>query len=156
MNTEYILGNIKTILETYIDTEIDTIEIESNSSTLLDNIAEFKLGEFIDPNILTLFPSICIYSPGSDSKNDYQNFQEREVTINILTWIVENDLENLHRFISRCSDAIQRVLRTESYYNNNDIYNPIIKKAENTDLYKRDVGYAQGLLVTMTVNYLMS
>lgn len=155
MNTEYIIENVKTMLETNLTTELTTIEVELDTSISTPTPAEYGIGE-IDPNVLTLYPSVLIWSPLSRKKNDQQGFQVREVWIRILVWIVENDLENLHRFVTRYGDAVSRIFREETNWNVS-LHNPVLEDVNNTDLYKREsVGYAQGCLIEGTVDYILS
>lgn len=154
MNTEYIVENAKDMLETNLTTELTAIEVELSTSTTTPTPAEYKIGEH-DPDVLTLFPSVLVWCPSSRKKNDQQGFQVRQVWIRILVWIVENDLENLHRFIIRYSDAVSRVFREETNWDAS-LSNPVIEDVNNTDLYKSNVGYAQGCLIEGTVDYILS
>lgn len=154
MNTEYTIDNCKSSLESYLTGQLTAVEVESSVTTVTPTPAEYKTGEH-DTDILTLFPSVLVWSPLSRKKNDQPGFQVREVWIRILVWITENDQENLHRFISRYGDAVSRVFRTESYWNGG-LHNPVVEDVNNTDLYKTNVGYAQGCLIEGTVDYIIS
>lgn len=154
MNTEYALDTLKTNLETYLTTELTTIQHEANSSVVAPSPGEYKFGVH-DPNILTLFPSISIYSPYSRKRTDKSGFQVREIWIRVLTYVVANDLEDLHRYVVRYSDGIAKVFRNESYWEAKSFHNPVVEDSNNTDLYERDIGYAQGTLLEGTIDYLL-
>lgn len=153
MNTEYALEAIKTMLTTYLPAELIAIQVEAGSLTVTPVPAEYKIGEH-DTDILTLYPSILIWSPYSRKQKDEPGYQEREIWIRVLSWIISNDMEDLHRFISRYSDGVGRVLRDENKWASG-LHNPVIEDSNNTDLYQSDVGYAQGCLLEMTVDYIM-
>lgn len=155
MNSEYALDTLKSNLETYLSTKLTEIQIESGSSSVAPTPAEFKLGEH-DPNILTMYPSVLVWSPYSRKSRDSTGFQVREIWIRTLVWIVQNDLEDLHRFIARYGDAVSRVIRDESLWESKGFHNPVVEDSNNTDLYKQDtVGYAQGVLVESTIDYIL-
>lgn len=155
MNSEYALDTLKSNLETYLSTKLTEIQIESGSSSVAPTPAEFKLGEH-DPNILTMYPSVLVWSPYSRKSKDSQGFQVREIWIRTLVWIVQNDLEDLHRFIVRYGDAVSRVIRDESLWESKGFHNPVVEDSNNTDLYKQEtVGYAQGVLVESTIDYIL-
>ena len=155
MNTEYALDTFKSNLETYLAAELIVIQNESGSSKVTPVPAEYKLGEH-DPNILTMYPSINIWSPYSRKSKDSQGYQVREIWIRTLAWVVQNDLEDLHRFIVRYGDGVLRVFRDESYWEAKSFHNPVVEDANYTDLYKQDsVGYAQGVLIEGTIDYLL-
>lgn len=153
MNTEYILNGIKSNLESYVETELTAIQVEASSSVVAPTPQEYKLGEH-DTDVLTTYPSILIWSPYSRKTNDYQGFQNREVWYRVLTWVVENDLENLHIFVTRYGDAVARVLRNESYLPIH-LHDCVVEDINNTDIYQTDVAYAQGCVVEGTVNYIL-
>jgi hypothetical protein len=153
MNTEYIINSLKTNLETYLSNELITIEHESSSTIVTPTPQEFLIGEH-DAEVLTKYPSVLIWSPYSRKKMDIQGCQERQVWVRILTWITENDLSNLHKFLVRYSDAIGRILRDEEKTPLHT-HNIVIEDSNNTDLYKTNVGYAQGCLLECTVDYIM-
>lgn len=155
MNTEIALDRVKTILTNNLSATLIVLQMEAESTTVTPTPQEFKVGEFIEPDIISTFPFICVYSPSSLSKNDYSNFQDRTININVLSWIVENDVETLHRFLVRYGEGIQRILRNESNFSSLGFHNPVVKNAENTDLYKTDVQYAQGVLVQFDINYIL-
>lgn len=154
MNTEYILDRFKTNLETYLPTELNTIQVESGSSIVTPAPLDYKLGQF-SPSVLTLYPSVQIYSPNSRENQDTSHFQLRSVWIRVIVWITENDLSNLHRFISRYTDGVSRVLRREDYYPPY-VNNVVIGDTNNTDQYQTNVGYAQGTQIELTADYIMS
>lgn len=154
MNTEIILDNVKSMLETNLATELIALQLEAESSVVTTAPAEFKIGEH-DPNVLTLYPSILIWSPYSRKINDQQGFQVRQVWVRVLSWIVENDLENLHRFIARYSDAVSRIFREETNWNTS-LSNSNVEDCNNTDLYNTNTGYAQGCLMEGTIEYILS
>lgn len=152
--TEYVLDNIKLSLQTYLETTLTALQVEAGSSIVTPTPQEYKIGVH-DPDVLTTYPSIVIWSPYSRKKTDQAGFQEREIWFRVLSWITENDLENLHRFVSRYSDGVGTVLRNESYWNVN-LHNPVIEDSNNTDLYETNVGYAQGTLLEGTIDYILS
>lgn len=155
MNSEYAVDTLKLNLETYLSAELTTIQMESGSSKVAPTPAEYKIGEH-DPEILTMYPSILIWSQYSRKSKDSQGFQVREIWMRVLVWIVQNDLEDLHRFILRYGDAVSRVFREESYWEAKSFFNPVVEDANNTDLYKQEsVGYAQGVLIEGTIDYLL-
>lgn len=152
--TEYVLDNIKLSLQTYLESTLTALQIQAGSSIVTPTPQEYKIGEH-DPNVLTTYPSILIWSPYSRKKSDQPGFQEREIWFRVLAWITENDLDNLHRFICRYSDGIGKVLREESYWKVN-LHNPVIEDSNNTDQYQTNVGYAQGTLLEGTIDYILS
>lgn len=154
MNSEYVLNNIKTMLETYLTAMLRTIETEASAAIQTTDPEEYSIGER-DLDILTMFPVVLTYAKNSDESDDEFGYQERTLTYEIVAWIVENDQENLHRFVVRYGDAIVRILRKESYWATN-LHTPVVKLCTFTDLFKSNVGYAQGVMVTGDVRYIIS
>lgn len=154
MNSEYVLNNVKTILETYIDSMVNTIETEASASVNAPDISQFFIGK-LDLQLLTSFPCIYIYADESRHHNDQQGFQERTLKYNVVCWTTQNDLELLHRYVIRYGEAITRVLRKENYYPEN-LNTPLVKIATYSDLYKSTVGYAYGVDVECNINYFIT
>jgi len=153
MNTEYILDQFKSLLETNLASELITLQNEAGSSIVTPAPQEFKIGEH-GTNVLTTFPTVLILSPYSRKRTDFSGAQDREVWFNIVCWIVSNDLENLHRFLCRYSDAISRILRNEE---NTPTHTHDCEIGDTTisELYPTNVGYTQGCQVQGTINYIM-
>lgn len=154
MNSEYVINYVISTLQTYLPGVLVDLQAEASSSIVTPSIAEYKFGEH-DPDVLTLFPSIQVYSPLSRRNFDNQGFQDRTIWLRILTWVTENDLSNLHRFGCRYNDGVARVLRNEQYYGNY-INNILIEDSSNTDQYQTNVGYAQGYMQEVTVDYILA
>src|SRR4030065_678194 len=109
MNAEYAIDSVISILTNKLNAALITIQYETTSSLTTPLPEEFKFGDR-DPSNLTVFPVIIVKANRSFKKDDQYEFQERVIAIEIITWIVNEDEENLHRFILRYGDAIQRVL----------------------------------------------
>lgn len=154
MNSEYVLNNIKTMMETYLTAMLRTVETEASAVTQTTDPQEYLIGER-DLDILTMFPSILIYGKNSADNDDEQGYQERIFNYEIVAWVVENDQENLHRFVVRYGDSIVRILRKESYWETN-LHTPIVKICTFTDLFKSTIGYAQGVMVNGEIRYIIS
>lgn len=154
MNSEYALNNIKTIIEDGINDMLDVIDIEVNASVATPNPVEFAFGNR-DTNIITQYPAVLVVGKESLTYNDQYRFQERQLNFEIVVWITQNDIENLHRFILRYSDAIARLLRNEDNWTT-DLNTPVIKTLTYTDIYQTNVGYAEGCSITGSVNYFIS
>jgi hypothetical protein len=155
MNTEYILNNTKSMLEDNLSSMLTTLKVEASSSITSPTPAEFNIGEY-DPDILTTFPSILIWSPASEKITDEYGFQNRRVYVRVLTWILDNDRSNLQIHLVRYVDSVLRIMRSETNWNTG-LHNPIVERSDNTDLYRNEtVGYAQGCLVEATIDYILS
>lgn len=154
MNSEYVLDNIKSMMETYLTAMLRTLEIESSATIQTIDPQEYIIGER-DLDTLTMFPCILVYGKNSTDINDQFGYQERELTYEVLAWIAENDQEHLHRFVIRYGDAIVRILRKETYWESN-LHTPIVKLCTFSDLYKSNVGYAQGVMIAGTIRYIIS
>ena len=155
MNTEYILNNTKSMLEDNLSSMLTTLKVEASSSITSPTPAEFNIGEY-DPDILTTFPSILIWSPVSEKITDEYGFQNRRVHIRVLSWILDNDRSNLHIHLVRYVDSVLRIMRSETNWNTG-LHNPVVERSDNTDLYRQEtVGYAQGCLVEATIDYILS
>ena len=154
MNTEYAIENAKSMLETNLASTLIILQNEASSSIVTPTPQEYIIGEY-DPETLTLYPAVLIWSPKSNKVNDQYGYQTRSIWIRVLVWITENNLEYLHRFLIRYSDAVLRVLRDESNWIAG-LHNPVVENTDNTDLYKQQtVGYAQGTLIEGTVDYML-
>ena len=154
MNSEYVLNNIKTMMETYLTAMLRTVETESSAVTQTIDPQEYLIGER-DLDILTMFPSVLIYGKNSSDNDDEFGYQERLFNYEIVAWVVENDQENLHRFVVRYGDSIVRILRKESYWNKN-LHTPIVRMCTFTDLFKSTIGYAQGVMINGEIRYIIS
>lgn len=154
MNSEFVLNNIKTMMETYLTAMLRTVETEASAVTQTTDPQEYIIGER-DLDILTMFPAVLIYGKNSSDNDDEFGYQERIFTYEIVTWVVENDQENLHRFVVRYGDSIVRILRKESYWNKN-LHTPIVRMCTFTDLFKSTIGYAQGVMVNGEIRYIIS
>lgn len=154
MNSEYALDNIKSMMETYLTAMLRTIETEASATTQTTDPQEYVIGER-DLDILTMFPCILVYAKNSADNDDEFGYQERILTYEIVSWVVENDQENLHRFVVRYGDAIVRILRKENYWATN-LHTPIVKICTFTDLFKSNIGYAQGVMVSGEIRYIIS
>lgn len=154
MNSEYVLNNIKTMMETYLTAMLRTVETESSVTTQTTDPQEYVIGER-DLDILTMFPVVLTYAKNSADNDDQFGYQERTLTYEIVAWVVENDQENLHRFVVRYGDAIVRILRKESYWATN-LHTPVVKVCTFTDLFKSTIGYAQGVMITGEIRYIIS
>lgn len=154
MNSEYAVDNLKSMLESNLASVLVSLQMESSSSIVTPTPGQYKIGEH-DGTILTIYPALCIWSPFSRKQLNEQGFQLRRVWLRVLIWVVDNDLGNLHRFILRYSDAVSRIMRIETNWNNG-LHNPVVEDANNTDLYKvTNLGYGQGCLVESTIDYLL-
>ena len=155
MNSEYILNNVKTMLENNLSTMLTTLKVEASSSITSPIPAEYNIGEY-DPDILTTFPSILIWSPTSEKITDEYGYQNRRVYIRVLSWILDNDKSDLHIHLVRYVDSVLRIMRSETNWNT-ILHNPVVERSDNTDLYRQEtVGYAQGCLVEATIDYILS
>jgi len=154
LNSEYVLNNIKTMMETYLTAMLRTVETESSAVTQTIDPQEYLIGER-DLDILTMFPSVLIYGKNSSDNDDEFGYQERLFNYEIVAWVVENDQENLHRFVVRYGDSIVRILRKESYWNKN-LHTPIVRMCTFTDLFKSTIGYAQGVMINGEIRYIIS
>jgi len=154
LNSEFVLNNIKTMMETYLTAMLRTVETEASAVTQTTDPQEYIIGER-DLDILTMFPAVLIYGKNSSDNDDEFGYQERIFTYEIVTWVVENDQENLHRFVVRYGDSIVRILRKESYWNKN-LHTPIVRMCTFTDLFKSTIGYAQGVMVNGEIRYIIS
>ena len=153
MNTEYALKNIETMLTNNMTSVLNDLKIENSSTLVAPEPQSYNFGE-IDTNILTSFPAINIWSPYSRKEKNEQGFQVRRIWLRVLAWIVQNDVSNLHRIVVRYGDAMSRILRIETNWNNN-LFNPVIEDLNNTDLYEKNIGYAQGCLLEATIDYVL-
>lgn len=154
MNSEYVLNNIKTMMETYLTAMLRTVETEASAVTQTTDPEEYIIGER-DLDILTMFPAVLIYGKNSTDNDDEYGYQERIFSYEIVAWVVENDQENLHRFVVRYGDSIVRILRKESYWQTN-LHTPIVRMCTFTDLFKSTIGYAQGVMVNGEIRYIIS
>jgi len=154
MNSEYALDSCKNILTTYLPSMILTIESESSATYSAPTPTQFIFGPR-DVSNLTIFPSVLVVAKNSISKNDQYQWQERTMRIEIICWIVEVDMEKLHRFVLRYADAVIRCLREERYWATNLYFN-VSNEATYTDIYQTTIGVAQGCLITCDVEYLIS
>jgi len=142
------------MMETYLTAMLRTVETEASAVTQTTDPQEYIIGER-DLDILTMFPAVLIYGKNSSDNDDEFGYQERIFTYEIVTWVVENDQENLHRFVVRYGDSIVRILRKESYWNKN-LHTPIVRMCTFTDLFKSTIGYAQGVMVNGEIRYIIS
>lgn len=154
MNSEYALNNIKDFIETNINDMLDVIDIEVNASTATPNYSEICFGNR-NINIITQYPSILIVGKESTIKKDEYQYQERQLDFEVIVWIAQNDIENLHRFLLRYGDAISRLLRDESNWTT-DLNTPVVKNIVYTDIYESNVGYTAGCSISGSVNYFIS
>lgn len=155
MNTEIALDTFKTVLENNLSSMLVTLQMEAESSIVTPSPQEFKIGEYV-PDVLTTYPCIFLFSPNSNNSNDHQGFQNRSITLNIVSWVIDNDLENLHRFLIRYTDSVSRLYRDETKWANSGFHNPLLGESNNSDLYTSDIGYAQGCYVQGTIDYILS
>jgi len=134
---------------------INTIEAESGAVTLVDTIAEIKVGSFL-PTEFTAYPAIAVYAQNSNAKDDQYQYQERQLNFAIAAWMVQVDNEQLHRFICRIGDAIVRVLRNETTWNAYPLHTIQISEAMYSEVFTIPHGLAQGCQVQGSVNYIIS
>lgn len=153
MNTEYILDQLKSVLESNLSSELTTLQVEAGSSIITPTPFAFLLGEY-EPDVLEGLPSVCIWCPNSRESNDYQGAQDREVWFHVVTWIASDNLTNLHRFLCRYSDGISRILRDESNTPTHT-HNCVVGDVSISELYPTNVSYTQGCRVEGTINYIM-
>lgn len=150
MTNEYILEQVKTMLENKLSDEITIIESFFSSSLETPSIVEYKIGQ-IDPTRLDL-PALCVSALRTSSgKDDYQ-LTERQTRIQIVTWIVNEDEEDLHRICLRYGDAINEVLQKEINWPNN-LHNPSIKDTSYSDYFESDLGLVEGVLNEIDISY---
>ena len=154
MNTEFALNNVNTMLQANLTTVLTALETESGTTTITPTPNEYKIGVYDDPNLITTFPCVTIYSPYTRKAKDEVGFQVRRVSLRVLVWVIENDVSNLHRFVVRYGDAVSRILRIESNWTAG-LHNSVIEDVNNTELYQRNVGFAQGVLIESTIDYLL-
>jgi hypothetical protein len=153
MNTEFAINNALEILENNMTTNLTALQMESSSSIVTPDIEEYKFGEY-NHTLFTKFPSICVWSPYSRKSIDKTGFQIRRISLKTLVWSVANDLSDLHRFVARYSNAIERILRDESNWSPK-LHNSLVEDSNLTDLYQVNVGYGQGCQVDSTIDYLL-
>jgi hypothetical protein len=154
MNTEFALDTIKTILDTYLDSEIDTLETESGATVFVSDIAESKVGDFL-PTEFTQYPAFAVKAQRSSSFNDQYEWQDRRVHFEVTAWAVEVDNETLHRFICRVGDGIVRLLRNEKKWIG-ALHSPNVDDATYSDVFTVSHGLAQGCQVLGSVDYILS
>jgi chlorite dismutase len=154
MNSEYALDSCKILLESNLTAMLSIIEQEANATYFAPIPAEFFFGER-DQSIMTQFPSIQVIGKNSGSKNDDYEYQIRQFKFDVITWVIEEDMEKLHRYILRYADAITRCIRKEDYWSSN-LHSPVAGDAIYSELYRTDFGLAKGCLVTGQINYIIS
>lgn len=154
MNTEYVIDSVIDILQNNLEAMLLVVEGETDSSLSTPTPQEYFFGDR-DPTVLTLFPAVIVKGDFSYKKDDQYGYQERTTTLNIITWAVNEDEENLHRIILRYGDAIGRVLRDESNWPPN-LHSPRVENTQYSDLYQSDFGLAEGCLNKIDISYVIS
>lgn len=154
MNAEYAIDSVIAILTAKMPAALITLQYEASSSLVTPAPEEYKFGDR-DPSSLTVFPCIIVKGNRSFRKDDQYGYQERSIAIDIITWIVNEDEETLHRFILRYNDAIQRILRKESNWTAN-LHSPKADDSLFSDVYTTDFGLAQGCLSKIEVKQIIS
>jgi len=69
LNSEFVLNNIKTMMETYLTAMLRTVETEASAVTQTTDPQEYIIGER-DLDILTMFPAVLIYGKNSSDNDD--------------------------------------------------------------------------------------
>ncbi|MFA5731863.1 MAG: hypothetical protein WC934_07650 [Acidithiobacillus sp.] len=154
MNAEYAVDSVIGILTNKLNAALITLQYEAGSSLVTPTPEEYKFGDR-DPSNLTVFPTIIVKANRSFKKDDQYEFQERVIAIEVITWIVNEDEETLHRFVLRYGDAIQRVLRKESNWPAN-LHSPKAENAQYSDIYLTSFGLAQGVLNQVEIRQIIS
>ena len=154
MNSEYAINSIKTLLETYLPAMIAIVEGEASSTYSAPLPQQYFFGDR-EVDIMTLFPSIQISGKSSGVADDEYGEQERILRFEIVSWIIEEDVEKLNRYVLRYADSIIRCIRKESYWSAN-LHSPIALDAVYSGLYQTDFGLAKGCLVTGSINYFIN
>ena len=154
MNTEFALNNVNTMLQANLESVLTDLETEVGTSTVTPTPGEYKIGVYEDPNLITMFPCVTIHSPFTRKAVDEAGFQIRRVSLRVLVWVAENDVSNLHRFVARYGDAVSRILRIKTNWSAG-LHNSVIEDVNNTELYKTNVAYSQGVLIESTIDYLL-
>lgn len=154
MNPEYALNSIKYYLENNVDSEVDSLEVESSAAVNAPDIEDFKIGTYF-PIELSEFPAILIKAQKTSNKDDQYELQERTLNFEIQCWCVNVDAQELQRFICRYTEAIVRVLRNENNWKNS-LHSPKINDATISDLFEVDHGLAQGSQILGQISYIIS
>lgn len=154
MNAEYALNSCKSILENYLSVAIVDIENEVLATYNAPSPKEFSFGEK-ETSVMTEFPCIQVVGKSSSGSNDQYQYQIRTLKFEVITWIIEDDMEKLSRYILRYADAIVKCLRNEEYWSVN-LHSPVIGDAVYSDLYRTDFGLAKGCLVNGQIDYVIS
>jgi hypothetical protein len=154
MNTECVLNNIKAVLDAELDAEIDAIEIEASATAFVDDLAQSEVGDFL-PTELTSFPAYTVQCQRTSVVDEQYEFQVRRVHWEVVGWIVQIDNSNLHRFICRMGDAITRLLRNETKWQNL-INTPLVNDATYSSVYNITHGLAQGCQILGSADYILS
>jgi len=152
MSAENAVDSIRKILSDDLSKKLPEIDEEESTELVTPKPVQFLVGDYTGrEEIIVDNPAITIQSRNTPEGRTNQDWLVKTHSLWVDAWVVEVDIETLHRYIMRYAEAIDRLLVDESKWEHG-WFNPSVNNTMYSDIFQADHRLMQGARVECEVS----